>query len=72
MKTSDLYLAAYLQAIGVPMTGKERIASKYFFVFESTKDLDQEKLNYYNGTGTVSAKWFADAISGLKSLIHSE
>ncbi|MBX3204026.1 MAG: hypothetical protein KF764_03095 [Labilithrix sp.] len=72
-KTRDLYLAAYLQAIGTHMEAPMRVGSRVEFVFSLGPNEDGEELTheYFSGQGQVSAGKFAQAIKSLKSLVHS-
>lgn len=74
-KTSDLYLAAYLQTAGVEMKTTERDtkSGKVQFVFDtSVGSIDELKAAWFANTGKVVANQFAFAIKSLKSLVHSQ
>lgn len=76
-KTSDIYFAAYLKAVGVTLLRTEeddrsnnpRI-KKLLFIFDvgSQEQLDEHKNGYFGGSGTVSAQLFVQSIRSLKSL----
>lgn len=74
-KTSDLYLAAYLQTAGVEMkrTDRESTSSKVFFVFDTTlANLAELQQAWYSNTGKVAAQPYAFAVKSLKSLVHQQ
>jgi hypothetical protein len=74
-KTSDLYLASYLTAIGCEFVKCERLsgqARKCIFVFDvSFSDKEALIAGWINGSGQVSGKRFAEAIASLKSLVNN-
>jgi hypothetical protein len=77
--TCDLYLAAYLKTAGVPMLSHSREKSangdkggKLFFLFDvSVANIGDLRTGYYNDTGKVPAKRYADNIKALKALCYT-
>ena len=75
IRTSDLYLAAYLQVAEVPLLGVERDDTKrVVFVFDGRDPavVRQLKRQYFSGASKVSALGFVQAIRSLKALLHSQ
>lgn len=74
-RTSDLYLAAYLQVAGVEMKKTERDTNsgKIHFVFDTTiASIEELKSAWFNCSGKVAANPYAASIKNLKSLVHSK
>lgn len=69
-RTSDLYFAAYLKAIGMPFQTATKVGRKTFFVFENTEEIKGQKDLYFNRQGQVSALTYADELKVLKSLCY--
>lgn len=73
-KTPDLYIAAYLQTMGIELKGAERFNnSRVFFVF-GTNELGVRDLMgaWTNNSAKVDARTYADNIKNLKSLVHTK
>lgn len=69
-RTSDLYYAAYLKVASVPFKGTEREGSRTFFLFEPSENMNDLKVQFFNGQAKVPASPYADAIRSMKSLTH--
>jgi hypothetical protein len=70
-RTSDLYLAAYLQTAGVEMIRHDRDGSRVYFVFDSSvANIEELKQAWINNTGKVAAQPYSFNIKSLKSLCH--
>lgn len=71
-RSSDLYFAAYLQVVGVPMLRTERSQSgKVSFVFDgSVANIEELKVAWFNQSGRVAALPYANSIKSLKSIVH--
>lgn len=73
-RTSDIYFAAYLCAVDIPMetTEIDKTSSnrKIVFIFRipSKKDLERLKAGFFGGSANVQAMKFVQAIRSLKSL----
>jgi len=70
-RTRDLYLSAYLKAVGVPFLGSQRISGNVLFIFENREDLRSLKDSFFNRSGQVSALDYADELRALKSLCYA-
>ena len=73
MKTSDIYYAAYVSALGVPLQCTEKDKSsgkeKTIFVFDVSEDEEQKyKADFFGGTGDIKALQYMYALRSLKSL----
>lgn len=69
--TSDLYFAAYLQVVGVPMLRTTRNNGKVTFIFDpSVCNMTELKNGWVSQTGRVPAQLYANAIKNLKSMVH--
>ncbi len=73
IRTSDLYLAAFLHVSGLPLFATPRGADRRvtFVLSDPAKSGEALKQSYYDGTGVVSAIAFADAIKNFKGLCHN-
>jgi hypothetical protein len=69
-RTSDLYFAAYLKAVGVPFHEAVRVKSKTYFVFENLENLRDLKNAYFSGEAKVSALTLTNEVRNLKRLCH--
>lgn len=73
-RTSDIYFAAYLCAVDIPMetteVDKNSSNRKIIFIFRipSKKDLERLKAGFFGGSANVQAMKFVQAIRSLKSL----
>lgn len=70
-RTRDLYLSAYLKAVGVPFKGTHKASGNVLFIFENREDLRALKDAYFNRTGQVSALDYADELRALKSMCYA-
>lgn len=70
--THDLYFAAYLQTVGVPMKRTDRQGNgRLTFVFDSSVvNLEELKQAWVNHSGKVSAQQYANNIKNLKHICH--
>ena len=75
--TSDLYLAAYFKAAGVPMVRVDRLSdsrkgARLAFVFNTDKhNMDQLNQNWWTNNDMVSARVYAGELRALKSVCHN-
>lgn len=69
-KTSDLYFAAYLKAVGMVLLKTEKEGHKVIFVFEKKESFKDLKREYFNRTSRVPALTFVDEIRSMKSLTY--
>lgn len=70
-RTSDLYMAAYLQTAGVEMLRTDREGARVFFVFDvAVANIEELKTAWINNTGKVAAQPYSFNIKALKSLCH--
>ena len=71
VRTSDLYFAAYLQTIGLPLVGTPREGNRVHFEFDTSLcDYESLKALWFNGQGKVAALPFSNSIKSLKSICH--
>jgi len=70
--TSDLYFAAFLQTVGVPMIRTDRQGTgRLTFVFDtSVVNLQELKTAWVNQSGKVSAQQYSNCIKNLKHICH--
>lgn len=70
-RTPDLYLAAYLLTGGLPLVKTTSEGRRVHFHFD-TSDFDFEgvKSDWFNGSGVISGRDYANNIRSLKSLVH--
>jgi len=76
--TTDIYFAAYLCALDVPLVRTEKDdeskASRWkrlTFVFTVPhKDIEHLKASFFGGSGTVKAKKFCNCLKDLKSMCY--
>jgi hypothetical protein len=70
-RTSDLYFAAYLKAIGLEFKDHVRLDGEVYFIFEFRDDIQDLRKSFFNRQGKVSALDYADELRALKSLCHN-
>lgn len=70
-RTRDLYLAAYLKAVGLPFLGSQKVSGNVLFIFENRDDIRSLKNSFFNRKGQVSALDYADELRALKSLCYA-
>jgi hypothetical protein len=69
--TRDLYLAGTLLASGFTLEDVQRDSDgRCTFVYTDQPERKNLVVNFYDGSATVSALAFADALRRLKSRIH--
>ncbi len=68
-KTSDIYIASYLSALGIPFTYIKE-GNKVVFYFKEKKRVEQLVLEYLNNsTSTLPIKKFVETLQSMKDLI---
>ena len=72
MRTSDLYLSAFLITSGIRLQGSLLEEGKVVFEFEAHRDMSLLKRVYYNKTGKIPAREYAENIRLLKKRVHEE
>jgi hypothetical protein len=70
LQTSDLYFAAYLQAVGLRMVRTERENNRVIFIFDSQGEDDEALKRDYYADAEVPALSYGNAIKNLKSRVH--
>lgn len=70
-QTRDFYLAAFLVAKGVKLQSHSRTNGITLFVFADDKLTNDNTENYYTMSASIEPIAYANAIKGLKSIIHS-
>jgi hypothetical protein len=73
MKTSDIYYAAYVSALGIPMQCTEKVKDgnkeKTIFCYDVPEEDEKKyKSDFFGGTGDVKALQYMYALRSLKSL----
>lgn len=68
-QTQSLYESSFLLSSGFQILSKDSNGSKVTLVFEETPQLKQAVMDFYNGSGKVSAKSFVDNFRSLKDFI---
>ena len=66
--TSDIWLAAFLKAKNVKLTGTEREGRRCIFLFEDRPDREQLLLEYSNNTFINT---YRHSLDDLKSLVYN-
>lgn len=69
-KTSDLYEAAYFYASHIKLKRLDGDIRQSWFIFD-TNEGETIAQNYWNRTGKVGAKEYAEAIRSLKDLLFA-
>ena len=64
--TQSLYECAYLLSKGFKLSSKDSTGQKTKLFFEDSLELQQAVMDFYNGSGKVSAKSFVDSYRSLK------
>lgn len=72
MRTSDLYLSAFLVTSGMRIEDCLLEDNKVVFVIEAHQDTGLLKRVYYNKTGKIPAREYAENIRLLKNRVHEE
>ena len=65
-QTQSLYEASYLLSSGFQLVSKDSSSQKTTLVFQDTPELKEAVMDFYNGSGKVSAKAFVDSYRSLK------
>ena len=68
--SKDIYLSAYLYAVGVPLESFVRAGGITTFQFTSTDELNTLVQNYYADRTQVSALRLMNGFKSLKSMIY--
>jgi len=69
--TKDLYLAAFVKAKGVRLVETVKQGNIATFGFERTDNLEELIKGYFEGTETVEAIKFVEAVKNLKNYIYN-
>ena len=67
-ETQSLYEGAFLLSKGCPLAGKRNDGLKVTLLFEDTKKVQTESLNFYN-SGIAEAKKLFDSYRTLKDYV---
>lgn len=70
--TTNLYESSYLLASGFRLVSQTKQGLKTVLSFQDAPELRQAILDFYNGTGMVSAKVFVDFYRSMKDLCCSK
>jgi len=70
--TSDLYLAGYLMASGVPLKSNEKSSGTTIFCFEKTDKLLQLVDNYFNMCAQINPLHYGSALKILKNILYQK
>ena len=72
-KTKDLFIGAYLYAMGQKFLGLEDDGTGIFwFTFKDSVKCEKLVLQYWNKESEVNAKDYADAIRSFKDIVFSK
>lgn len=74
-RTSDIYFAAFLISIDIPLCSSERVtdgrSTRVVFILRiSDADLAKAKSLYFGGAGNVRARKFVDNLKSLKAMCY--
>lgn len=69
-RTTDLYEASYLYAVGAEFLRLEGEGQKWF-VFSKKEECEELAKSFWGRKGVVNAKEFVDAIRTLKDLLFA-
>jgi hypothetical protein len=69
-QTADLYLAAYLLAIDLPISGHSSEDGTTTFVFDASQKLSRLVEDYYDLKALVNPQKLASAIKSLKNILY--
>lgn len=70
INTKDFFLASWLHANAVPITGHVRESNRSTFTF-SGEAIDKLTNEYYQGSATVNVATFSASIRQLKALMYN-
>lgn len=68
--TSDIWLAAYLKAKGMTLSGTEREGRRCVFLFEDRPDREHLVLDFVN-RGVVEIAPYRHALDDLKAVVYN-
>jgi len=69
---SDLYMAGYLLASGIPLQSHEKETGTTVFCFEQTDKLLQLVEDYFNLKATVNPLHYGSALKILKNILYQK
>lgn len=69
--TRDFYLSCFLKTKGLKLVKVTRDGKVAEFHFESSEEMNQIIIAFYNGSEMVSAITFINSIRDLKAFIHN-
>ena len=67
---NDLYAAAYLLAVGIPLTDIRLVGSRVVFVFDNADGQASSTVREYTAGATIPAREFAAAIVQTKTMLY--
>lgn len=67
---NDLYAAAFLLAVGIPLTDLRPIGSRVVFVFDNADGQANSTVRAYTGGASIPAREFAAAIIQTKTMLY--
>jgi len=70
-RTTDLYLAAYLDASGFKVIATEGDRKKTFVFEQDAETMHNEIMKFTNRDATVEARAYVDAIKNFKALTYN-
>ena len=70
-ETKDLYLAAYLCAVGYTLKDNSRYNSEIYFVFEKDNTIENEALRFISRRAMVEPVAYSQAMRSLKSVLYA-
>ena len=69
---SDLYLAGYLMASGIPLQSHDKEAGTTVFCFEQTDKLLQLVNDYFNMCAQINPLHYGSALKILKNILYQK
>lgn len=70
-RTKDFYLACFFHAKGIKLERALKEGTIIYFYFDNKQELKKLTQNYFNGTESVIAIEFVNAITNLKTLSYN-
>lgn len=70
-ETKDLYLAAYLVAIGHILKSHSRYDGEIYFVFEDDENIQQEVNKFISRKAMVDPVAYSQSMRSLKSVLYA-
>ena len=70
--TKDFYLGAYLMAQGNELKSFDKQNGVTFFIFNDTKNLQEQINEYYGMSARVNPINYGNALKNLKTIIHAQ